>query len=54
MSSEETSYDFSPITHTTPIIPNKKNRDIYDQRFSDYLKMAKNMTEISHSISRGA
>ena len=24
MSSEETSYDFSPITHTTPIIPNNK------------------------------
>jgi hypothetical protein len=24
MSSEETSYDFSPITHTTPVIPNNK------------------------------
>ena len=44
----------SILMSDTPIIPNKKNRDIYDQRFSDYLKMAKNMTEISHSISRGA
>ena len=24
MSSEETNYDFSPITHTTPVIPNSK------------------------------
>ena len=24
MSSEETNYDFSPITHNTPVIPNNK------------------------------
>jgi len=44
----------SILKSDNPILPNKDNRDIYDQRFSDYLKMAKNMTEISHSISRGA
>jgi len=44
----------SILKSDTPIVPNKENRDIYDQRFSDYLKMAKNMTEISHSISKGA
>jgi xylulokinase len=43
----------SILKSDTPIIPNKENKDIYDQRFSDYLKMANNMTEISHSISRG-
>lgn len=37
-----------------PVEPNKANRDIYDQRFSDYLSLASKMTDISHSISRGA
>jgi len=36
------------------VLPNKFNKDIYDQRFSDYLIMASKMTEISHSLSRGA
>lgn len=36
------------------VLPNKSNKDIYDQRFSDYLSMASKMTEISHSLSRGA
>jgi hypothetical protein len=44
----------SILKSDTPIIPNKENKNIYDQRFSDYLKMANKMTEISHSLSRGA
>ena len=37
-----------------PVLPNKVTKDIYEQRFSDYLLMATKMTEISHSLSRGA
>ncbi len=37
-----------------PVLPNKFTKDIYEQRFSDYLLMATKMTEISHSLSRGA
>jgi len=42
------------LQSNSPIVPNKANRSTYDQRYHDYLSMASKMTEISHSISRGA
>lgn len=37
-----------------PFVPNKSNVEIYNERFIDYLSMGSKMTDISHSLSKGA